>query len=133
MYYIVSEWIDWDDEFEYPIISILNKEEYEKYKFLQEKFEDYGLTICFYFGINEGWDDFEPLNFSPKEISDEEKNILCKYITMTCNILELAIEVVLEEICNDNEWKKIEQIKYQLMKIPLDQFKEEINKLSNNE
>ncbi len=133
MYYIVSEWIDWADEFEYPIISILNEEEYEKYKFLREKFKDDGLTISFYFGTNEGWDDFDPFNYLFKEISLETKLIIEKYSNITCNILELAIEAVLEEICDDNEWSKINQIKYRLMKMPLEQFKEEINKLYDNE
>lgn len=134
MYYIVSEWIDCSDEFEYPIISILNEEEYKKYKFLQKKFEDDSLTIEFYFGTYEGWDAFNPFDFAPKPISEEKYNILQSYIRTTCNLLELGIIAILEKIYEDDiKQEVITQTTQILMQMSFCDFKEEINKLSNNE
>lgn len=132
MYYIVSEWIDWADEFEYPIISILNEEEYEKYKFLREKFKDAGLTTSFYFGTNEGWDDFDPFNYLFEEISLITKLIIEKYSNITCNLLELAVEAVLEDIYEDDNFI-INSMKYKLLGMSIEQFKAKINKLYDNE
>lgn len=79
-YYVISDAIDWADEFDVPFFEILDEDAYELYKYMQEKLKVLYMTKGF--GSNEAWDtgDVNWLQFHPKEISNAERLILDKYV-----------------------------------------------------
>ena len=78
MNYIATASIDWADEFDVHFCEILSEEDYQKYKYLQEKLKSFKGSLCF--GTNEYFDgDFEFLNFKFQPITDEELAILRKF------------------------------------------------------
>lgn len=78
MNYIATASIDWADEFDVNFCEILSEEEYQRYKYLQEKLKSFKGSL--YFGTNEYFDgDFEFLDFKFQPITDEELAILRKF------------------------------------------------------
>lgn len=78
MNYIYTDSIDWADEFDVEFGEIISELDYQKFQYAKEKLHT--LVIEFYFGTNEGWDDFdifEHVEYTP--IPDEDVDILQKY------------------------------------------------------
>lgn len=78
MNYIATASIDWADEFNVNFCEILSEEEYQRYKYLQDKLKSFKGSL--YFRTNEYFDeDFEFLDFKFQPITDEELAILRKF------------------------------------------------------
>ena len=67
-YYLISNSLDWKDEFDVFFFIIMDEDTYKRYMYLKKVLGSYNGE--FYFGTNEGWDgDFDYLQFDPKPIS----------------------------------------------------------------
>lgn len=79
-YYVISDAVNWADEFDMPFFEVLNEDAYELYSYMQKKLKT--LYIPIYFGTNEGWDagDVNWLRFRPRKISEEEYLIIDEYV-----------------------------------------------------
>lgn len=95
-YYLINTRVDWADEFDVPFYEILNEEEYENFMYCKTKLKH--VFGGFYFGTNEGWDDdFDFLDFTPIEISEESARVLKKYFPSGVeNVYERLIEQIEE-------------------------------------
>ena len=77
MNYVITASIDWADEFDVHFFEVMDEETYKKYEFLKQTLHHYYTSYCF--GTNEDFDEFEPLDFTPKPITDEELAVLNKF------------------------------------------------------
>lgn len=88
-YYVISDSINWADEFDMPVFEVLDEDAYELYSYMQKKLKTLYMTK--YFGTNEGWDvgDVNWLEFYPRKISEEDYLILEEYVPpYTLDIME---------------------------------------------
>ena len=67
----------WADELDVYFIEVLGEDAKRIYMAAKKVWGEWYDT--FYFGTNEGWDDFDYLDFDLIELSDEEANVLQKY------------------------------------------------------
>ena len=96
MNYIATASIDWADEFDVNFCEILSEEEYQKYKYLQDKLKSFKGSL--YFGTNEYFDgDFEFLDFKFQPITDEELTVLRKF---GCTQGESFWDRMTEQLCD---------------------------------
>lgn len=120
--YIISDCIDYSDEFYVYFLEILNQDEYNKYNFVKNTLKEY--CSDYYFGTNEGWDaDFDYLQFKPQKITDEEIKVLNKF-----NISGLTIYENFIDSLNEDVWYTIEDEDRDLMSLEFDEFCRVINK-----
>ena len=120
--YIITDCIDYSDEFYVYFLEILNQDEYNKYNFVKNTLKEY--CSDYYFGTNEGWDaDFDYLQFKPQKITDEEIKVLNKF-----NISGLTIYENFIDSLNEDVWYTIEDEDRDLMSLEFDEFCRVINK-----
>lgn len=120
--YIITDCIDYSDEFYVYFLEILNQDEYNKYNFVKNTLKEYRSS--YYFGTNEGWDeDFDYLQFKPQKITDEEIKVLNKF-----NISGLTIYQNFMDSLNEDVWYTIEDEDRDLMSLEFDEFCRVINK-----
>ena len=121
-YYIITDSINWADEFDVYFLEILNQEEYDKYQFAQNTLKEY--CSDYWFGSNEGWDeDFDYLQFKPQKITAEEIEVLNKF-----NISGLTIYENFIDSLNEDVWYAIEDEDRDLRYLKFDEFCRVINK-----
>ena len=76
MNYLITGSRDWADEFDVTFFEIISEEDYQKYLIAKEIFVEF--IDSYYFGTNEGWDDFDYLSFEPIAISDSDLETLTR-------------------------------------------------------
>lgn len=119
--YIITDCIDWADEFDVYFLEILNQDEYNKYNFAKNILKEY--CSDYYFGTNEYWEgDFDYLQFKPQKITDEEIKVLNKF-----NISGLTIYENFINSLNEDVWYTIEDEDRDLMSLEFDEFCRVIN------
>ena len=120
--YIITDCIDWADEFYVYFLEVLNQDEYDKYNFVKNTLKEYRSS--YYFGTNEGWDeDFDYLQFNPQKITNEEIEVLNKF-----NIGGLTIYYDFMNSLNKDIWDTIEDENQDLMYVEFDEFCRVVNK-----
>lgn len=77
MKYVLIGSQDWFDEFDLYFFEILTEDQYKKYTFLQQTLKHFYGN--YWFGTNEGWEDFDFLDFKVTQATDEELEILNKF------------------------------------------------------
>ena len=79
MKYVITGRVDWADELDVHFFDILSEEDYRKYDFLKQTLGS--LYGNYWFGTNEGWEDynFDYLQFTPIPATDEEIAVLEKF------------------------------------------------------
>lgn len=92
MKYIIAGCMDWADELDVHFFDILSEEDYKKYDFLKQTLGS--LYDNYYFGSNEGWDDFDYLQFTPEPITDEEVAVLKKFNITGEPVIERLIDTI---------------------------------------
>lgn len=79
MNYVITASINWADELDVHFFDVLSEEDYKKYDFLKQTLGS--LYGNYWFGTNEGWEDydFDYLQFTPIPATDEEIAVLEKF------------------------------------------------------
>lgn len=77
MKYLINSRVCWADEFDVHFIEILDETRKRIYMAAKKAWGKWYNT--FYFGTNEGWEEFDVLRFDLIELSDEEADVLQKY------------------------------------------------------
>ena len=119
--YIITDCIDWPDEFDVYFLEILNQDEYDRYNFVKNTLKEY--CSDYWFGTNECWDDFDYLQFKPQEITNEEIKVLNKF-----SISGLTIYQNFMDSLNEDVWYTIEDEDRDLRSLEFDEFCRVINK-----
>ena len=74
-HYLVTDSIDWGDEFDVHFYEILNEDQYNLFSLAKKLLEN--LYGSLYFGTNQGFDgDFDFLAFEPIELTETEYEVL---------------------------------------------------------
>ena len=74
-HYLISGSYNWADEFEVYFYEIINEDDYKLYQALKKYLKTW--IDSYYFGTNEGWDDdFDYLDFTPIELTEEQYHFL---------------------------------------------------------
>lgn len=76
MNYLIIGSIDWADEFDVTFFEIISEEDYQKYLIAKKIFVKF--IDSYYFGTNEGWEDFDYLSFEPIAIFDSDLETLIR-------------------------------------------------------
>ena len=96
MKYLISTSICWADEFDVNFIEVLDEAQKRIYMAMKKVYGDWYSS--YYFGTNEGWEDFDYLDFDLIEISDEEANVIDKYHLTGETIFDRIVDMLWDEI-----------------------------------
>ena len=122
-YYVITGRKNWADEFDVFFFEIFDEDAYQKYMAAKEILgtlsSDYG------FGTNEDWDDFDYLDFKPKKITEEQRDLLDELGIWGKEIIEPFYNH-LNDLCDDFG------IDIDVYEASLDEFKEALMKLKSS-
>ena len=111
MNYVITASVDWADEFDVHFFEVMDEETYKKYIFLQRTIPHYYTSYCF--GTNEDFDEFEPLGFTPKPITDEELAVLNKFDIQGENrIIENLFDALDDDLSGVNYTGDLQEMEY---------------------
>lgn len=127
--YIITDFFDWDDEFDVYFLEILDQDEYDKYNFAQKTLKEFYSS--YWFGTNEGWyGNFDYLQFRPKKITDEEIEVLNKFHISGLTIYEDFINSLDEDVWNiidDEDPKNLDSLEFDEFCRIINKYKSIIN------
>ena len=103
MKYLISASMCWADEFDVNFIEVLDEAQKRIYMAMKKVYGDWYSS--YYFGTNEGWDDFDYLDFDLIEISDEEANVIDKYHLTGETIFDRIIDMLWDDISDSDLFK----------------------------
>jgi hypothetical protein len=96
MKYLINSRVCWADECDVYFIEVLSEDAKRVYMAAKKVWGDWYDTL--YFGTNEGWEDFDYLDFDLIELSDEEANVLQKYNIEAETIFDRFMEHLWDEL-----------------------------------
>lgn len=96
MKYLINNRVCWADECDVHFIEVLSEKDKRIYMAAKKVWGEWYDT--FYFGTNEGWDDFDYLSFDLIELSDEEAYVLQKYNIEAETIFDRFIDHLWDEL-----------------------------------
>lgn len=119
--------LNWADECDIYIAEVISEDIYQKYKYLQDTLHSWESD--YYFGTNEGFEDFEYLGFTFEEISKDELEILHKYNLpggySFMDVLFMRLEDAIADNCSEEDTSDLD-----LTSCSFDAFRYYINKLA---
>ena len=120
-HYLIKCSKDWADECDVHFLETFDENIYNRYMICKDVLKNwYG---SYYFGTNEGWDDdFDFLDFTPIELSDEEYRVFKKF-----NIRgEVFLEDLFWNIQDILQDEGIIDDKTEILKMPIEDFRRAI-------
>lgn len=127
-YYLISDSLDWKDEFDVFFFIIMDEDTYKRYMYLKKVLGSYNGE--FYFGTNEGWDgDFDYLQFNPKPISINNLEVFNKYGIAGENFFNKMWDTLDEDFLEEGcipPGDSLSEVDFDLFKAYVDEFAKEI-------